>query len=188
MEIQNFPEFQPCPSVPQWKGVYSIPLGELEESGFDIYGDPRWNSLDWYDESTKQRLEEKIKAHYKYREIGLVPPGVWRDEFTRLMGEILPKYKRMYAALATDPNILATNDEYGKDREVFSAFPATQLNPQKEDYARNARDTQYEHITQGDFTDQYNKYASRYNDVDVLVINDLEVCFSCLLTVSINGL
>lgn len=184
----TFPEFQIPKSSDFWKSAYSITLGELEEAEFDPYGDPRWKTLDWYDDATRQRLEEKISAHYKYRDIGITPPGVWRDEFTRLMGEILPKYKHLYKALATDPDVLAVSDEYGKERDVFSAFPATQLNPVKEDYARNATDKQYEHITQGDFTDQYTKFASLYNDVDVLVINDLEVCFSCLLTVNMNGM
>lgn len=183
-----FPPFSPCEPEPWWKGAYSIPLGELVEAGFDPFGDPRWAGLDWYDDETRERIQVKITARFKYREIGLTPPGVWRDELTRVMGEILPKYKALYAALASDPDILATSDEYGKDREVFSAFPATQLNPEREDYARNARDTQFEHVSQGDFTDQYTKYASRYNDVDVLVLDDLEVCFSCLITVAVNGL
>ena len=189
--MTEFPPCNPCEPDPwayRYKSVYSIALGQLVADRFPVFGDPRWPMLDWYDDETRSRLEDKFFARYEYREIGLVPPLLWWRELTRVMGEVLPKYRHLYKALATDPDVLATSDEYGKERNVFSSFPATQLDPTREDYARNATDRQFEHVTQGDFTDQYTKFAERYNDVDALVLDELEVCFSCLITVSMDGM
>lgn len=180
--------FEPCESVPDYHAVYSIQLCELVNGGFDVFGHPRWDTLDWYNDAVKSRIEDKLLARYWYREIGITPPGEWRHELTRIMGEILPKYKPVYAAIAEGITPLATSDEYGKERNVYSDFPATQLNPEVSDYARNANDRQYERITNGDFIDKMAELQTRYNDVDAAILDELEVCFSCLLTVTMAAL
>lgn len=180
--------FEPCELRPDYHAVYSIQLCELINGGFEVFGDTRWASLDWYDAATRERLEEKLLAHYWYREIGITPAGEWRHEFTRVMGEILPKYKPVYKAIADGLSPLAERDEYGKERNVYSDFPATQLNTAVQDYAKSANDRQYERITNGDLIDKMNQLQTQYNDVDAAIIEEMEVCFSCLMTVSMNAL
>ena len=56
--------FVPAENAADYHSNYSIQLCELVDSGFDPFGDSRWKSLDWYDDATRERLEEKIKLHY----------------------------------------------------------------------------------------------------------------------------
>lgn len=173
-------------NVPDYHAVFSIQLCELVNSGFDPFGDSRWKSLAWYSAEQRERMEEKIKARYWFREIGIVPPGKWRWELTRVMGEVLPKYKSAYQALDDGITPLADSDVYEKERSVYSDFPATQLNPEVNDYARNANDREHETVTNGDFIGKLDAIRSRYNDVDVMILDELEVCFSCMMSVSLN--
>lgn len=172
---------------PDYHSVYSIHLCELVEAGFDPFGDERWDTLAWYSDEQRSRWEDKFKARYWFRDIGITPPGEWRHELTRLMGEVLPKYKQLYEQLDNGAGPLSTLDEYGKERRVFSDFPATQLNPETEDYARSANDYQYEHMTNGDWIDRTRQVFETYNDVDVLLLDEMEGMFSCLLTVTLPG-
>lgn len=181
-------EFKPTENMPDYHAVYSIQLCELVNSGFKPFGDKRWTKLDWYSTEVRKHLEDKIQARYWYREIGIVPAGQWRHEFTRVMGEILPKYKALYAALDSGTNLLQDSDTYTKERVVYSDFPATQLNENVQDYAKSANDKQNETITEGNFLDKADIIKNRYNDIDVMILDELEVCFSCLLTTTFQGL
>lgn len=178
--------FVPAENAADYHSSYSIQLCELVDAGFDPFGDSRWKTLDWFDDATRERLEEKIKLHYWFREIGITPPGPWRIELTRVMAEILPKYKPLYAELAKGITPLATSDVYEKERHVYSDFPATQLNAEVNDYARTADDRERETVSNGDFIAKANEIASGYNDVDKMVIDELEVVFSCMMSVSLN--
>lgn len=184
--MHEIPTFNEPPNVPDYHAAYSIELCELCNSGFDPFGDSRWATLDWYSDAQKSRLEEKIKARFWFREIGIVPPGRWRWEFTRVMGEVLPKYKAAYAALDNGTTPLTASDTYEKERTVYSDFPATQLNASVNDYARNANDREHETMTDGDFIAKVEQLRSRYNDIDVCILDELEVTFSCLMTVCLN--
>lgn len=178
-------QFSPTDNIPDYHAVYSIQLCELVDGGFKPFGDKRWNKLDWYSKDVKTRIEEKLLARYWYREIGIFPAGEWRHELTRTMGEILPKYNLLYKALDENTNALADSDVYSKDRTVYSDFPATQLNNKTNDYAKNAYDHQNETVTQGSYLDKAADIKSRYNDIDVMILDEMEVCFSCLESVTI---
>ena len=180
--------FEPCEHITDYHAVYSIQICELVNSGFDVFGDPRWPNRDWLNDAVKKRIEDKFISRYWYREIGIMPPGEWRHELTRVMGEILPKYKAAYALASEGITPFAVSDEYGKERNVYSDFPATQINAEVNDYAKNANDRQYERVTNGDFIDKMEALQTRYNDIDAALLDDLEVVFSCLITVAINGL
>lgn len=180
--------FEPCELRPDYHAVYSIQLCELVNGGFDPFADARWDTLDWFNDAVKSRIEAKLLARYWYREIGVTPAGEWRHELTRVMGEILPKYKSVYAAIADGLTPLAAADEYGKERNVYSDFPATQLNASVEDYAKSANDRQYERVTNGDLIDKLEAIQTRYNDVDAAILDEMEVCFSCLMSVSMNAM
>lgn len=177
--------FEPCESRADWHAVATIQLGELIECGVVDFSDPSWH---WnaYNDEQYTRLCDKITNHYFMRDIGVIPPGLWKREFLRKMNEIMPKYKPLYKALDDGANILQTGDQYGKSRDIFSEFPATMLGD-NQDYASNGRDREYENVTQGDWVDKAMQIAERYNDIDVMILKEIEPLFSCLLTVSMNG-
>lgn len=172
-------------TAPDFHAVYSITLGELLEGGFDPFGEPQWAKIDWYDDAQRERFEEKFKLHYYWYELGITPVRKWRMMLTAKVWEQMPKYKPIYKALNDGQNILGVSDEYGKGRNVYSDFPATQLAPSNQDYASNARDNEYEKINTGDFLEKM-KQLKDYNDLDLLLIKDCEVLFSCLSTVQTN--
>lgn len=166
-----------------WHDVFSVKLGELFDEGFEPFGDARWTGLDWYSEEQRKRVEDKFLARYRYRELGITPPLVWRDMLTSRMMEVLPKYRLLYEAQASGIPLLADQDEYGKRRDVFSDFPATQIAPDNQDYASNATDNQWEHVTIGDWLDKVRQVRT-YRDIDMCILDDMEVMFSCLATVA----
>ena len=171
-----------------YHATYSIQLCELVDSGFDPFGDARWASADWYDAEQRARFESKFKLRYWRREIGLIPAGYWREKLTSLVVEQLPKYKILYAAIAEGIDLLSEGSEYGKKRDVYSSFPATQLNAEREDYAKSAQDNQYETIRDGSYIDKALDIQNRYNDVDVMLLNDCEEVFSCLMSATLPAM
>lgn len=167
---------------PDWHDTYSVKLGELVAEGFDPFGDEDWPSIDWYSSEQRARVEHKFLRRYRYYELGIMPPLVWRDMLTSKMLEIAPKYKPAYAKLAAGADVLADSDEYGKRREVFSDFPATQISPTNQDYASTANDQEYETVTDGPWMDKISQLRD-YNDIDVLILDELGTLFSALATV-----
>lgn len=165
-----------------WHDEFSIQLGELVDEGFNPFGDDLWASADWYSDEVRERLQIKFLKRYRYHEIGIMPPLVWREMLTSKVLEIAPKYKAMYAKLAAGQDIYAVSDEYGKSRAVYSDFPATQIAPDNQDYASNATDNQYEKIVDGDWMDKARRMRD-YDDVDVMFLDELAVMFSCLASV-----
>lgn len=177
--------YEGCEDTPDWHAVATIQLGELMECGFVDFDDPSWK-WDAYDDAQYARVCEKIANRYFYREIGVLPPGRWKREYLRKMNEIMPKYKPLYGALDDGADILQASDHYGKSRDVFSEFPATMLGD-NQDYASNGRDREFEDVMQGDWIEKAKLIREEYNDVDVMILDELESLFSCLLTVNANG-
>lgn len=166
--------------------VQSVTYGELADCGFIDWDSPRW-AWDAYDDKQRERLQKKIAARFWYREIGILPWAAWRDQFVRKLNELMPKYKFLYKKLEEEPDFFRTSDEWDKERHVFSDFPATLLNGSNSDYAANATDRESERVTEIEPLDKYVKLANLYNDVDVLILDELEVLFSRLLTVNFNA-
>lgn len=173
---------------PEYHATYSIQLCELVNAGFDPFGDERYKNADWYSDEQRERFEQKFLMRFWYREVGLVPVKLWRDKLTSLICEQMPKYKVLYAAIADGVNILADTDEYGKNRDVYSAFPATQLNTETQDYAKSANDHQFERIVVGNYIDTALKLEREYNDVDVMLLNDCEEVFSCMMSATLPAM
>lgn len=165
-----------------WHDEFSVQLGELVDEGFQPFGDSLWETADWYSDEQRERVETKFLKRYRYREIGIMPPLVWREMLTSKVLDIMPKYKAAYAKLADGQDIFAASDEYGKSRAVFSDFPATQIAPDNQDYASNATDNQYEKIVDGDWFDKARQLYD-YDDIDAMILNELAVMFSCLASV-----
>ena len=170
----------------EFHSVFSIQLVELVENGVVDFDSDFWD-FDSYDDAQRSRLWAKFYARYKYRELGVLPPMRWHDEVIRKLNEVMPKYKYLYKALDDGVDPFMTENRYGKSRNVFSDFPQTALGGSNQDYASNGTDREYEDITNGDFIEKADALANRYKDVDALILDELETCFSCFVTVSMNG-
>lgn len=181
--------FVPGETVPDYHAVTTITLGELLAPGGIDWTTPQWSWRDdAYDDTQYTRCCAKIENRYYDREIGVMPPGRWRRHLLRLIAEIMPVLKPLYELAAGNPGIFMTDaDTWHKTRTVFSDFPATQL-AAGQDYASNATDMQYETVTNGNYMDKVKAIRQGdYVDIDVLLLEHLEECFSPLWTVSINN-
>ncbi len=182
--------YEPCEETPDYQSITTYTMGELIDTpgGID-WQNPVWSWRDIaYDDAQYQRCCRKIENRYYDRELGVMPPSRWRRHFLRLIQEIMPVLRPLYATLDKNPDIfMSDSDVWHKMRSIYSEFPATQL-AENQDYASNANDTQYETISNGNFMDKVAKIrAGEYADVDVLLLDHLETCFSPLWTVNINN-
>ena len=157
-----------------------ITLGELHEMGFFDKTDPEWE-WDAYDEEQYERVMDMILERYYWRELGVMPEYRWKRTFLRHMNEIMPKYKVLYERADQGVNPLQESSEYAKDRVIFSDFPATLLTGNA-DYTSTGTDRENEVVREGDIVTQTNDYAERYRTVDVMILDELDFLFSCVLT------
>lgn len=181
--------FVPGETVPDYQAVTTITLGELLAPGGIDWTTPPWSWRDdAYDDTQYTRCCAKIENRYYDRELGVMPPGRWRRHLLRLIAEIMPVLKPLYELAAGNPGIFMTdNDTWHKTRTVFSDFPATQL-AAGQDYASNATDMEYETVTNGNYMDKVKAIRQGdYVDIDVLLLEHLEECFSPLWTLNINN-
>lgn len=177
---------QPTDIVESFNSVSSITLGELREAGAFAYETDERLFWDCYDTEQYDRVCEKILRRFKYRDIGVIPYARWRDAYVRKMNEIMPKYKPLYQALEDGSNILQTEDRFGKRKNVYSNFPQTPLSGDQ-DYADSMNIDEHEDVINGDWIAKANEVAKGYNDIDVMILDELETLFSCLFNVNMNG-
>lgn len=183
------PPYKPHETVDDYHAVMTITFGELLTPGGVDWTQAQWSWRDVaYNDAQYDRCCKKIENRYYDREIGVMPPGRWRRHFMRLISEIMPILKPLYKLTDGNPGIfMSDTDTWHKMRTVFSDFPATQLQS-GQDYASNATDTQYETITNGDFMSKVQAIRQGdYVDIDVLLLEHLDTCFSPLWTVNINN-
>lgn len=181
--------FVPGETAPDYHAVTTITLGELLAPGGIDWTTPQWSWRDdAYDDAQYTRCCAKIENRYYDREIGVMPPGRWRRHLLRLIAEIMPVLKPLYELANGNPGIFMTDaDTWHKTRTVFSDFPATQL-AAGQDYASNAVDTEYETVTNGNYMDKVKAIRQDdYVDIDVLLLEHLDTCFSPLWTVNIDN-
>ena len=108
------------------------------------------------------------------------------EQLIRKINELMPKYKPLYKMIDDGIDPLQVGNEYGKSRNIFSEFPETLLNGNS-DYVSTGTDREYEVIKQGNLVEQLEDYAKRYYDIDVMILNELEIMFTSLYSVSTNG-
>lgn len=181
--------FVPGETTPEYHAVTTITLGELLVPGGIDWTSPQWSwHDDAYDDTQYSRCCAKIENRYYDRELGVMPPGRWRRHLLRLIAEIMPVLKPLYELAAGNPGIFMTDaDTWHKTRTVFSDFPATQL-ATGQDYASNATDMEYETVTNGNYMDKVKAIRQGdYVDIDVLLLEHINACFSPLWTVAINN-
>ena len=168
-----------------WNDAIAVQFGELVDCGWvDIYDKTIWN---WpqYSDTQDKTLRDKITNRFWNREIGILPPKLWRRQFIERMNEIMPRMIPLYRALDETPQLLGASSEYYKSRNIFSDFPQTQLGGNS-DYGSTGNDTEYERIQQLDILDLERRLRD-YRDVDEIILEYLEDMFSCLVSVSFNA-
>lgn len=172
----------------QFNAVYTITIGELLEGGLFDWSMPQ---LDWssaaYDADQYKRVCDYFIDRFYYREISLEPFAEWARMFrTRMVYEVMPKYRPLYDALKDGYAPLANDDEYYKSRDIDSAYPQTMLS-ENSDYATSGRDTEYERIHTGNVTESMNKYADEFRAIDRVLLDEFESLFICMYTTNVNA-
>lgn len=171
---------------PEYHDTSTISLGELYDCGvFSPQEDAwKWNS---YSAEQYDRVCEKIVNRYWDREIGILPILSWRRRYVSKMNEIMPKYKMLYKILDEGFDPLVVNDLHKKGRNVFSDFPQTSIGGANEDYASNGTDFENEEITYGDALKRVLDFDYNYKDIDVMILDEIEIVFSCVYSMNLNG-
>lgn len=185
----TIPAYEPSEPCDDFHAAATITLGELLTGGGVDWTQPEWSWRDdAYNDAQYARCCRKIENRYYDRELGVMPPSRWRRHLMRLINEFMPVLKPLYDLASGNPGMFLTDaDTWHKMRTMFSDFPATQLQP-NQDYASNATDTQYETIVNGNYIDKIKAIRQGdYVDIDVLLLEHLEECFSPLWTVNINN-
>lgn len=172
----------------EWNAIYTVQLGELMAKGVFDWENPLLNwSAAAYDEQQYLRVCEYFEERFYYREISLEPFEEWARTFHRKMVfELMPKYKPLYARIADGENPLAKDNEYYKNRTIDSAYPETLLS-ENADYITEGRDEEFQRIKEGDYVEQMNKYAELFKGVDQLLLDELESLFISLYTMNVNA-
>ena len=183
--LPEIPPFQPCEPQPEWRAQFSVVLGQLIEEHYFTWEDGTWDFPKYSDEQDA-RLKAKILDHFYLREIALLPLGAWKHEFLRKLREIMPKYIPLYRLLDESPQLLGAYSDYYKSRNIYSDFPQTSLDGRNGDYASTGNDMEYERIRQLDILDLAERLKT-YDDVDLMIINEMDSLFCSLLTQNYNA-
>lgn len=188
--LNDLPEWEEFASAgrPEYHGSYTITLVQLlDDEGFAEYFAERWCTFDAYDEEQRARLLVKFRGRFDYREIGIIPVRRWCDRLFAKLDEVMPKYKPIYEAIAGGATPLNASDEWHRRRDVYSSFPQTRFNGGNEDYASSGTDVEYETLRDLGLMDVGERIGA-YNDVDVLVLNELETLFMVLKSMTLPNL
>lgn len=164
-----------------WSAL-SITIGELMDA--DMITVEWFKTFDKYDDAQADRLWDKFVGRFQFREIGILPPKRWMLRCIAKLNEVMPKYKYLYAAIDRGITTMTDFDEWHKSRDVYSTFPQTALGGANEDYASSGNDREYETVRDYGLLDVGERIDS-YNDVDVMILNDLEVLFMSVRSTSI---
>lgn len=178
-------DFDDACNHPDYHAVVTIQLCELANDGFFDLTRSDWDFGPKFSAKQHADLCKKITNHYWFREIALVPPGIWKHEFLRFMNEIMPKYMPWYKLVNGDMEI-GQSSEWYKSRNIFSDFPQTSLAGNNQDYASNGNDYEFERINTADPLELASRIRT-FDNIDATIIAEMEPLFSCLFTVNING-
>ena len=181
-------EFDDYTGFDEWNAVYTIQLGELIANGVFNWETPL---LNWkesaYDDEQYTRVCAYFIERFYYREISIEPYLEWAKTLKRkLVFELMPKYKSLYARIAEGINPLASSNEYYKNRTIESAYPETLLS-ENADYITDGKDEEFQRIKEGAYVDEMENYAIKYRGVDQLLLDELESMFICMYTTNVNA-
>lgn len=186
----DFPkdEFEAYIGVTRRKAVFTITIAELVDSGiFDWKAD----YLDWsaaaYDAEQYTRICDYFTARFWYREISMKPFQIWAQRLkTKLVYEIMPKYKHLYAAVANGLDPLASDDEIYKERRMRSDFPQTLLSGENQDYVTSGDDLESERLHYAKPLEVLSEFASTYHSIDEMLLDELECMFIGMYNANVN--
>lgn len=172
----------------EWHDVYTIALGELVADGSFDWSRPE---LDWsdaaYDDAQYKRVCDYFIQRFYWREISLLPLKKWFMMLrTKLVYELMPKYKPMYERLAQGFAPLGIEDEYYKGRRINSAYPETLLSGNS-DYISDGTDFEEEKVREGETVERYTAYMEQFKAIDTALLDELEEFFTCMYTFAVNG-
>lgn len=165
----------------EYYDAITITVAELVNDGILDY---EWFDFDAFDNAQRERLWNKFKARFEWREIGIIPVGRWMARVIAKLNEIMPKYKPLYQALADGNSPIVAWDEWHKSRDIYSQFPQTALGGSDVDYASTGNDREYETVRDYGMLDVADR-IEKYNDVDVLILNELEPLFCAISSTTI---
>lgn len=172
------------PGIPEYHDALTITLMELIEDGVLTEDGDRWQGWDAYSAEQRARMWKKLRGRFDYREIGVLPVRRFLDRLFARMDEIMPKLKPLYQAIDEGQSLLTDRDEWHKSRAVFSTFPQTALGGSNEDYASSGTDREYETVKDYGLLEAQER-INRYNDVDVMLLDAMELVFSALHTTTV---
>lgn len=182
--LPSWEEFENT-DVQEYHGTFTISLMQLlSDPDYAAYFTLMWETFDAYDAEQRTRLFNKFRGRFDYREIGLLPVRRWTERLIAKLNEVMPKYKPLYQAIADGATTLNAGSEYHKRRDVHSEFPQTMFASENQDYASSGTDLEYETVRDYGLLDVAER-VGRYNDVDVMVLNELEPLFVCLKSVTL---
>lgn len=72
--------------------TYTVTLYSLKQAGIDL----GLKDYPIFDETYREKLNNKIYEHYKFREIGFETPALFIDRLNQRMNEIMPLYNKYY--------------------------------------------------------------------------------------------
>lgn len=172
----DFPE---VPRDTRWDST-TVTLGEWYEMGFFRPLEDDW-AFDAYSAEQRTRLCDKFLRRYYYREVGITTPARWKAAYLRKLDEIMPKYKILYERVEQGINPMQAGRERSKSRDIFSDFPETMLSGNS-DYASSGTDRESDTVREGDVTEHAARFADKWNDVDVMILDELEhVLFTAIM-------
>lgn len=179
--------YKPVENTDDWFAVYTIQLGELIENGLFDWSRPE---LDWseaaYDEEQYTRVCDYFKERFYWREISVIPYLQWAQMLKRkIVSELMPKFKPLYARAAEGFNPLSNENEYYKSRKIGSAYPETLLS-ENSDYITDGTDEEFERIKEGNLVSSYNDYVNNFRGVDEALLDELESMFVCMYSLNMN--
>ncbi len=182
--LPSWEEFENT-DVQEYHGTFTISLMQLlADPDYAAYFMGKWALFDAYDDEQRERLFKKFRGRFDYREIGLLPVRRWTERLFAKLDEIMPKFKPLYQAIADGATTLNAGSEYHKRRDVHSEFPQTMFASENQDYASSGTDLEYETIRDYGLLDVAERIGG-YNDIDVMVLNELEPLFVCLKSMTL---
>lgn len=168
-----------------YHSVNTIQLCELVNDGFPLLMDYNLNNAD------KKRITNLAVRRYWNREIS-TSPWEFRQNFNQILNEQYLKYEPLYKLLkqAKDDLNFGGSSE-NKSRDINSEYPQSQIKKFGQDYASNATDHEDKSTnTLGtlDTLERYQDILNRYDNIDLKILNELDKCFSSLLSSFINDI
>lgn len=168
---------------------YSITLAELIDDGWFSWDR---SYLDWstaaYDSEQYERVCEAFIERYMWREISIIPPKKWAQQLLyKIKSDLMPRYKPLYAFFDTvDWKPFSKSDEFHKGRVIHSEFPETLLSG-NQDYASSGNDDQHETVVYEHVYDKYRDWVRSYRDIDMLLLDELDMFFTNIISTHMNG-